>query len=284
MIMSKWRNHNIDIQEIEFKSKFTIIKEVSYPHASNELTEVLAKLNGEVGEYIIKVSRREDSDLKKEFEVLSSLNKITIPKVIEYGIHNNKEYLITEKVSGKKMSVIDKENNLTLDYLESFGESLAKIHNTKINQYESPKRRFHDLLVYDEFINHQVNPWLVKNRSNEYHECFCHGDHHYANVLFRDESNYTVLDWELSGLGFKEFDIAWAVVLRPGQTFFKTNLEENAFLKGYMKYGSITLKHYTWFKVLIMSHFYKIGKENNNEQYVSYLLKSINEVVNYKSF
>lgn len=36
-------------------SGFKMIKEISYPHASNEVMEVTANLDGEEGEYIVEV-------------------------------------------------------------------------------------------------------------------------------------------------------------------------------------------------------------------------------------
>lgn len=279
MVINQWREHNINIREIEFKCGLKIVSEVSFPHASNELTEVKAFLNDEISEYIIKISRRTDSDLYREYQVLSAMNGISVPKVIEHGIAGDKEYLVVEKVPGKKMSMIHKDSKLALHHLELFGESLAKIHKLDITEFESPKRKFHDYLHYDDFVNEVVNPWLKENKPVTYERCFCHGDHHYANVLFDDSDMYYVLDWELSGTGIKEFDIAWARVLRPGQEFFKTIEEEEAFIKGYNKFSNFNYSNYLWFKVLISSHFYRIGLENNQPEYGKHLREDINRII-----
>ena len=67
---------------------------------------------------------------------------------------------------------------------------------------------------------------------------FCHGDFHYANVLWQDHRISAVLDFELAGYGSRDFDIAWALFRRPGQKFLKTEAERDLFLKGYQTYGT----------------------------------------------
>ena len=42
-------------------------------------------------------------------------------------------------------------------------------------------------------------------------------------ILWNNKKISAVLDWELSGIGNKEFDIAWAIINRPSQKFLKTD-------------------------------------------------------------
>ena len=67
--------------------------------------------------------------------------------------------------------------------------------------------------------------------------CFCHGDGHYANILWNDHHISAILDFEMAGYGDRDFDIAWALFRRPGQKFMKTGKEIGEFLKGYGETG-----------------------------------------------
>ena len=71
---------------------------------------------------------------------------------------------------------------------------------------------------------------------------FCYGDFHYANVLWKDHHISAILDFELAGYGSRDFDIAWALFLRPGQKFLKTDEELERFLRGYQKYGDCNVE------------------------------------------
>lgn len=67
-----------------------------------------------------------------------------------------------------------------------------------------------------------VYNYLVACKPKTVNKCFCHGDFHYANILWQDKHISAILDFELSGLENKEFDVAWALILRPGQKFLRT--------------------------------------------------------------
>ena len=89
---------------------------------------------------------------------------------------------------------------------------------------------------------------------------FCHGDFHYANILWKDGHMSAILDFELSGWGNREFDIAWALILRPGQKFLNTEEELSLFLDGYLSAGTCSLNAVRYYMVLIYAYFYRIGR------------------------
>ena len=94
---------------------------------------------------------------------------------------------------------------------------------------------------------------------------FCHGDFHYANVLWKDQHISAILDFELAGYGNRDFDIAWALFLRPGQRFLKTDKEQALFIKGYQKHGDCNVdavkyymaQCYVYFLCCHTQYFYK---------------------------
>ena len=72
---------------------------------------------------------------------------------------------------------------------------------------------------------------------------FIHGDFHYANILWRKEQISGILDYEYSGYGLKEQDIAWTLVLRPSQKFMDNIEDIKSFLAGYNQLGTYTIKN-----------------------------------------
>ena len=81
-----------------------------------------------------------------------------------------------------------------------------------------------------------------------------------------------ILDWELSGIGWKEFDLAWALILRPSQTFMKTKEERDTFLEGYSANCSFDEEQLVYCMVMIYQHFYAIGKTLNDNEYMEYII------------
>ena len=53
--VEKWREHLIDIDKINFSDNFKIVEKVSYPHASNEITEVIAKYQGVIKNFRLSI-------------------------------------------------------------------------------------------------------------------------------------------------------------------------------------------------------------------------------------
>lgn len=68
-----------------------------------------------------------------------------------------------------------------------------------------------------------------------------------------------MLDYELSGTGIREFDLAWALVLRPGQKFLKTAEERELFLSGYLETQPFSRRAFEYYDVLVCCHFYPMG-------------------------
>ena len=85
------------------------------------------------------------------------------------------------------------------------------------------------------------------------------------DILWKKKKLVAVLDWELSGIGNKEFDIAWAIINRPSQKFLKTQEECNKFLEGYQSLNSCNIEFVKYYMILVYSHFISVDK--NNKEY-----------------
>ena len=210
-----------------------------------------------------------------------------IPKILDYCKVNNKDVIVLKKIDGRRLSEIFSSNikkNILEKYLFKYGNELAIIHSICPKKFGIAKQRvINDIpnnTIYknwDDKLNIYIN-YLNENRPNIEFNCFIHGDFHYANILWKNSNISGVLDFEYSGKGFKEHDIAWSIVLRPNQVFFDSLNDIKCFLNGYKinsKYDNNKLK---WCLINSYCHFYLMNIENNN--YKEILLKLMNSIIN----
>ena len=178
-------------------------------------------------------------------KILAQLDAPVFPKVIDYDREHGL-FSVTTDMPGLRLSTIVGENkNLTsISYMEEYGETLSQLHKLKLSAKPQVDRKFYhcpseELLqkldlsfLYDFFVNKPATGETV----------FCHGDFHYANILWKDHHISAILDFELAGYGDRDFDIAWALFLRPGQKFLRTKEERMRFIKGYQKHGNCNME------------------------------------------
>ena len=158
----------------------------------------------------------------------------------------------------------------SLSYMREYGETLAQIHSWNINTDRWPDRKFH----------HQPGEELLKklqlshlkaffaDKPEEGVKCFCHGDFHYANILWKDHHINAILDFELAGRGNRDFDIAWALFRRPGQRFMKTDAELEEFLAGYGSRAEYDRQSIRYYMAQCYVYFLEFSKD---EEYSSYI-------------
>ena len=73
---------------------------------------------------------------------------------------------------------------------------------------------------------------------------------------------FVLLDWELAGMGDREFDIAWAMLRRPGQRFMVRAEEYEAFLEGYRRLGAYDVQRLRYYLACAMMCFAAIGADD----------------------
>ncbi len=265
----KWRD-GIDPSSLPLQT-VTVLEVLGYPHAANQVFYIKGLKDGKEGCYYLKVAHHVDANIRREVEIIRQLDLPLLPKIAEYD-ESEYRYELTEEIEGKRLSVILSEQGTenALPYMKEMGETLAGLHRIRGSFSEAPRRRFHDIPPLDycqrNGIEH-VYQWLVEHRPEGKNESFVHGDFHYANILWRDEHICGILDFELAGMGDREFDIAWSLILRPGQRFMKTEEERQAFLEGYASLGDYDRQRVEYYMVLIYSRFMKFDDEPY-EQYV----------------
>lgn len=271
MYFEKYRELLLDPFAVQFQ-RVEIESIVSYPHAGNDVIECIGAVDKGRANFFVKFERHRDADFENEIYFLNKLQQaasLKIPKVIETGRHQGINYLVLEKLPGARISfILDKYAANTSAYCNRFGYSLGEIHSLTFTERLAKGRKIHNLPENpqnDPFIA-AARCWLEGNAPASVNEAFIHGDHHYANLLWADDCISGILDWELAGWGNKELDLAWAVIPRPGQQFFKSRYEEDEILSGYCRVNHFDLKAYRYYKVLHLTHFYRISADEPDYQ------------------
>ena len=274
----KWRE-TIDPYKLKFKN-FELLEVLGYPHAGNDVFYAKGIYKGNEVFVFIKVNRQNGADVKNEVETLNKINLDNTPIVIDYD--DEMTYRVSIALPGERLSVISKQipNHELLNYLKTYGETLARIHliNREFNHVKD--RKFFHIPSKEYFekqnINMEVYHYLVSSKPKEITYCFVHGDFHYANVLWQDKKISGLLDFELSGYGNKEFDIAWAITVRPSQEFLKEQQEIDSFISGYKTIGECNLEYIKYYMVLIYSWFYELG----GPKYKDFVATKMYEMIN----
>lgn len=288
-IQPKWRESKIDLSKLHLK-QINQYKIISYPPAGNDVFECVGTLkSGEKINFIIKSERGAFANFDNEIKVLNKITGFPIPTVIETGKINNLRYIVMNKLDGEKLSDIFKENKDAdkSKYLFLYGKALGQIHNLNLKWDKARQREVNDVPNTQLYKNlgtweSEIIKYLKDTKPNIIMDTFIHGDFHYGNILWEDYKISAILDWEYSGLGFKEQDIAWALILRPEQQFMDKLEDYKSFLKGYNSVNTFDSSKLKWCLVNGLMHFYLMNQNNKNKIYLTKLKTLIEILRNYK--
>lgn len=293
-IYKKWRELKTDPFNINFKN-IKILNQISFPHCGNDVVECESKLaEGGLTNVFVKIERSTKASFEteiKHLDILFSKNIYKkIPKIIEFGDIDEKKYIVLEKINGSRLSDLFLEiddQKLKNDYLIKYGKELATIHNISSDFFQkATQRSINDLPSVEKYKNFDSNisqyiEYLIINKPIINYDTFIHGDFHYGNILWEDEKISGVLDWEYSGKGFKEQDIAWTCILRSTQHFMDSINDIKNFLIGYKMIGNFDNSKLRWCLINGFCHFYLMNKED--KVYCEKLTKLLSAVYNSES-
>ena len=277
----KWRDLEINPKDINTKLG-RITKIINYYPAGNDVIECVIENNNEKRNVVLKIERSRVSDFVQEKENINILQKNKyyekVPKVLDLVKHKNKNCLFLEKRTGNKLSeIFKKDNSKKEEYLYKYGKELATIHKIPKDLFKNSYQRDINSIVKTEIK--ELQPYvryLSKNYIEANKDTFIHGDFHYGNILWYKGKVSTVLDFEYSGKGFKEQDIAWATVLRPGQKFMDNVNDIKVFLSGYKEELSFNFNKYLWCLINCYCHFYNMN--SNNKEYCAKILELLEQI------
>lgn len=180
--------------------------------------------------------------------------------IIDYSF-NKPKHILTKEDEGQRLSHIlgNNEDMESLKYMKAYGELLAKIHS--IEMVEIPVKPRNIMPPHSFYVDNgleYIEKFLLESKLED-RKCFIHGDCHYANILWKGYNVSCLLDYELSGYGSREYDLAWALVLRPGQKFLQTKEERDIFLESYSRYHIYSKEVFEYYMVLFLIFFYSIS-------------------------
>ncbi len=287
----KWRDLIIDPFSIKFKT-IKIKKIINYLPAGNDVVECIGQRNEIPTRFFIKIERSKTADFKSEINNLNILFKnkyyLKIPEIYEYGQVNDKNYIVLSPISGKRLSeLLEAKTNQKFkkQLLQKYGNELGLIHKIPSKNFNIAKQRIiNEIPSQKHYSNFDFNTTKIINYLKENHpkitfDTFIHGDFHYGNVLWQNRQIIGVVDFEYSGLGFKEQDIAWACILRPNQKFMNNIIDIKEFLKGYLNNGTFNSKSLKWCLINGYLHFYLMNE--SNKEYRQELLNMIDTIIEY---
>lgn len=230
---------------------FRLLEVLGYPHAGNDVFQVRGLFRGQETFAYIKAARQQTATVGREAELLPQLAGLPVPQVLDFDRAQGR-FLVTRELPGRRLSVIVGENEglASLDYMEEYGEALGRLHGQKPVAGPQTDRNFYHPPTAEQLeklgLRHLQPFFAYPPAAGK--TVFCHGDFHYANVLWQEHRLSGILDLELAGYGDRDFDIAWALFVRPGQRFLKTEDERRCFLRGYRKHGDCddaAIRYYT---------------------------------------
>lgn len=259
--------HNFQLKEV-----------MGYPHAGNDVFYVRGVANGSETTAYIKVARQKGANIENEVKILVQLDAPVFPKVLDYDRKHGR-FSVTADMPGLRLSAIvgDNRDVASLSYMEEYGEALARLHQLKLSENPQTDRKFYhrptEELLEKLNLSFLSNFFASKPKVGE--TVFCHGDFHYANILWKDHHISAILDFELAGYGNRDFDIAWALFLRPGQKFLMTKEERMRFIKGYQKHGDCNVEAVKYYMAQCYVYFLCFSADDTD--YCEYVRSWLNQ-------
>lgn len=266
---ARWRE-TIDPFSLTYHN-FQLKEVIGYPHAANDVFHVAGIYEGRKITAYLKVARQEGTGIEHEANILSQIKGGLFPKVIDSG-REPRPFSVTAEMPGKRLSLIVGENEdmASLSYMEAYGEALAKFHRMSPPSPRQRERKFYQrptAEMLEDLGLEDLEPFF-EEKPKAGQTVFCHGDFHYANVLWQEHRLSAILDLEFAGYGDRDFDIAWALFLRPEQKFLKTDEERESFLRGYGRYGAYDEEAVKYYMAQNYVHF--LSRIKTDREYGEY--------------
>lgn len=127
-------------------------------------------------------------------EEFSNLN---VPRLIEVGKLENRWAIISEKIEGKTISTLIKEEPENFDkYLNLFVDVQLAILSNEVPLLNRIKEKFTRKLENATNIDENTKYELLQRlQGMKNHNKLCHGDYHPSNVIVKEDGTVYVIDW-----------------------------------------------------------------------------------------
>ncbi len=230
---------------------------------TNSVYRCEGKKNNRDMAFYMKVGKPGHPTMENEYQILTELcaHPVPVPKVLWYE-RDRREYMALQEVQGTNLADLinpahsryDPLNTLKLLY--AYGEALGTIHSLRLDWRPFRRSELYGFIgdesLATDLAAREVVLWLETNPVRRSEDVFVHGDLNTANVLFSRGQITGIIDWEFSGLGWREYDLAW--ILRQRKNYLNTERERESLLAGYASKASWDPDALRWCEVLNYLH------------------------------
>ncbi len=288
---------NINLKDLIMKTMFdfTLPKELRILFAekvdigektTNDVYFCKGEFKGHPIDFYLKVNESPPSGLTNEKNVLEALASTSIPtpRILWFG-GGEKEILALEAIKGYLLwDFIDPkrkkyDSRKVLPYLNTYGRSLAKLHNLKLKWAPQKRSRLYNFIGEQDLNEDRFTSliaWLRNKEPIQKIMIFVHGDYNTASVIFDHDKISGIIDWEFAGLGWKEYDLAW--ILRARLDFLNTDAERQAIIDGYKQHSIYDEETLRWCEVLNYLHF-AYWDRNDYPLYTKFAIQKAQELI-----
>jgi aminoglycoside phosphotransferase (APT) family kinase protein len=240
--------------------------------------------DGQPISFHLKVSKTRYHSLANEREVMLRLEKrgFPVPRILWYG-EDRREFLALETQPGAMLrDVLNPSSDLFRvnsqeRVLQELGELVARLHTQNLDWTENLRSALYGFLGEEDILDERFQEtvlWLESNPPPSKEHVFVHGDLNDANVLVANSEVTAILDWESSGLGWREYELAW--ILRERQHYMNTPESRDSFLRGYTSITHYNDEALRWCEVLNCLHV-AYWSRAKSKRYVDFNLSKAKE-------
>lgn len=200
-------------------------------------------------------------------------SNLNIPKLIEVGKIENRWAIVSERIEGKTISELMKNNPENIDnYLNLFVDIQLTILSNEVPLLNRIKEKFTRKLENATNIDENTKYELLQRlQGMKNQQKLCHGDYHPSNVIVKDDGTIYVIDWSHVTQGNASADAARTYLLFSIEK--KEELAEKYLQLFAAKSGIETSHIQRWIPIVAAT---QLTKNNPEEQ--EFLSKWINVV------
>ena len=140
---------------------------------------------------------------------------LNIPKVLSVTNINDSFAIEIEKVNGKTLETLMKENPTKIkEYIEKFVNIQMDIHSRRSPLLTKLKAKYNRIIDNLECISkYSRYELMIRLNSMKDHIKVLHGDYNPSNVIIDEKGNYSIIDWAHATQGNASSDAAMTYLL-----------------------------------------------------------------------